>query len=34
MPGQYMHIVYITVGTGAILLAISKPVKKLMGNVE
>ena len=34
MPGQYMHIVYITVGTGAILLAISRPVKKLMGNIE
>ena len=34
MPGQYMHIVYITVGAGAILLAISRPVKKLMGNVE
>ncbi len=34
MPGQYMHIVYITVGTGAILLVLSRPVKKLMGNVE
>jgi POT family proton-dependent oligopeptide transporter len=34
MPGQYMHIVYITVGAGAILLVISRPVKKLMGNVE
>jgi proton-dependent oligopeptide transporter, POT family len=34
MPGQYMHIVYITVGAGAILLAISRPVKKLMGNIE
>jgi POT family proton-dependent oligopeptide transporter len=34
MPGQYMHIVYITVGAGVILLAISRPVKKLMGNVE
>jgi POT family proton-dependent oligopeptide transporter len=34
MPGQYMHIVYITVGAGAILLATSRPVKKLMGNVE
>jgi proton-dependent oligopeptide transporter, POT family len=34
MPGQYMHIVYITVGAGVVLLAISRPVKKLMGNVE
>ena len=34
MPGQYLHIVYFTVGLGAILLAISRPVKKLMGNIE
>ncbi|MEA3141429.1 MAG: proton-dependent oligopeptide transporter, family [Gammaproteobacteria bacterium] len=34
MPGQYMHIVYFSVGLGAILLIISRPVKKLMGNVE
>jgi POT family proton-dependent oligopeptide transporter len=34
MPGQYMHIVYFTVGVGAILLVISRPVKKLMGNIE
>jgi POT family proton-dependent oligopeptide transporter len=34
MPGQYMHIVYITVGAGAILLVLSRPVKKLMGNIE
>ncbi len=34
MPGQYMHIVYITMGAGAVLLLISRPVKKLMGNVE
>jgi proton-dependent oligopeptide transporter, POT family len=33
MPGQYMHIVYFSVGLGAVLLAISRPVKKLMGNV-
>ena len=33
-PGQYMHIVYFTVGVGAILLVISRPVKKLMGNIE
>jgi POT family proton-dependent oligopeptide transporter len=34
MPGQYMHIVYFSVGLGAILLVLSRPVKKLMGNVE
>jgi POT family proton-dependent oligopeptide transporter len=34
MPGQYMHIVYFTVGVGAVLLVLSRPVKKLMGNVE
>jgi len=34
MPGQYMHIVYFSVGLGAILLALSRPVKKLMGNVQ
>jgi POT family proton-dependent oligopeptide transporter len=33
MPGQYMHIVYFSVGLGAILLVLSRPVKKLMGNV-
>ena len=34
MPGQYMHIVYFSVGLGTILLALSRPVKKLMGNVH
>ena len=34
MPGQYMHIVYFSVGLGAILLVLSRPVKKLMGNVQ
>jgi proton-dependent oligopeptide transporter, POT family len=34
MPGQYMHIVYFAVGLGAVLLALSRPVKKLMGNVQ
>ena len=34
MPGQYMHIVYFLVGLGAVLLVLSRPVKKLMGNVE
>jgi POT family proton-dependent oligopeptide transporter len=33
MPGQYMHIVYFSVGLGAILLALSRPVKRLMGDV-
>jgi POT family proton-dependent oligopeptide transporter len=33
MPGQYMHIVYFAVGLGAVLLALSRPVKKLMGDV-
>ncbi|GAC1502343.1 MAG: peptide MFS transporter [Steroidobacteraceae bacterium] len=34
MPGQYMRIVYFSVGLGAILLGLSRPVKKLMGNVQ
>jgi POT family proton-dependent oligopeptide transporter len=34
MPGQYMRIVYFSVGLGALLLLISRPVKKLMGDVE
>jgi proton-dependent oligopeptide transporter, POT family len=34
MPGQYMHIVYFAMGLGAILLALSRPVKKLMGDVQ
>ncbi len=34
MPGQYMHIVYFAVGLGAVLLALSRPVKKLMGRVQ
>ncbi len=34
MPGQYMHIVYFAVGLGAVLLALSRPVKKLMGAVQ
>jgi POT family proton-dependent oligopeptide transporter len=34
MPGQYMHIVYFTVGLGAVLLALSRPVKKLMGDLQ
>jgi POT family proton-dependent oligopeptide transporter len=34
MPGQYMRIVYFSVGLGAVLLILSRPVKKLMGNVQ
>jgi POT family proton-dependent oligopeptide transporter len=34
MPGQYMRIVYFSVGLGAVLLILSRPVKKLMGNVR
>jgi POT family proton-dependent oligopeptide transporter len=34
MPGQYMHIVYFAVGLGAVLLALSRPVKNLMGDVQ
>ena len=33
MPGQYLHIVYFSVGLGAVLLVLSRPVKKLMGGV-
>jgi POT family proton-dependent oligopeptide transporter len=34
MPGQYMHIVYFSVGLGAVLFILSRPVKKLMGNIQ
>jgi POT family proton-dependent oligopeptide transporter len=34
MPGQYMHIVYFAVGLGVVLLALSWPVRKLMGSVQ
>jgi POT family proton-dependent oligopeptide transporter len=34
MPGQYMHIVYFALGLGAVLLALSRPVRKLMGDVR
>ena len=33
MPGQYLHIFYFSVGLGAVLLALSRPVKKLMGDI-
>jgi proton-dependent oligopeptide transporter, POT family len=34
MPVQYLHIVYFAVGLGAVLLALSRPVKKWMGDVQ
>jgi len=34
MPDQYMMIVYTVVGAGVVLLLLSKPIKKLMGNVH
>jgi proton-dependent oligopeptide transporter, POT family len=34
MPGQYLHIVYFAVGLGAVLLILSRPVKRLMGDIE
>jgi POT family proton-dependent oligopeptide transporter len=34
MPGQYMLIVYFAVGLGAVLLVLSRPVKRLMGTIE
>jgi POT family proton-dependent oligopeptide transporter len=34
MPGQYMHIVYFAVGLGAVLLILSRPVKRLMGDIQ
>jgi POT family proton-dependent oligopeptide transporter len=34
MPGQYLHIVYFSVGLGVALLILSRPVKKFMGSVQ
>jgi POT family proton-dependent oligopeptide transporter len=34
MPGQFMQFVYFAVGAGIVLLLLSKPVKKLMGDVK
>ncbi len=34
MPGQYLRIVYFAVGLGALLLILSRPVKRLMGDVK
>jgi POT family proton-dependent oligopeptide transporter len=34
MPDQYMMIVYTAVGAGVLLLLLSRPIRKLMGNVH
>jgi proton-dependent oligopeptide transporter, POT family len=34
MPGQYLIIVFTALGSGLLLLLLSKPIKKLMGNVH
>jgi len=34
MPGQYLHIACSSLGLGAVLLILSRPVKKLMGNIQ
>jgi proton-dependent oligopeptide transporter, POT family len=34
MPQQYLMIVATTVGTGLLLLVLSKPIRKMMGNVH
>jgi POT family proton-dependent oligopeptide transporter len=34
MPAQYMQIFYFSVGLGTVLLVLSRPVKKLMGDVQ
>ena len=34
MPDQYMMIVFTVVGAGLLLLLLSKPIRKLMGNVH
>jgi POT family proton-dependent oligopeptide transporter len=34
MPGQYLRIVYFAMGLGAVLLILSRPVKRLMTNIE
>ena len=34
MPGQYMSIVCFSVGLGALLLILSRPVKRLMGGIQ
>lgn len=34
MPDQYMLIVMISIGAGIVLMLITKPIRKLMGNVR
>lgn len=34
MPDQYMMIIYTAIGAGVLLLLLSKPIRKLMGNVH
>jgi len=34
MPSQYLHIVYFAIGSGVVLLLLSRPVKRLMGRVQ
>jgi POT family proton-dependent oligopeptide transporter len=34
MPAQYLQIVYFSIGLGVLLLLLSGPVKRLMGNVQ
>ncbi|MDO9552835.1 MULTISPECIES: peptide MFS transporter [Rhodonellum] len=34
MPDQYMMIIYTAIGAGVVLLLLSKPIRKLMGNVH
>jgi dipeptide/tripeptide permease len=34
MPGQFLRIVLITVGTGLVLLVLSRPIKRLIGDIR
>jgi POT family proton-dependent oligopeptide transporter len=34
MPGQYLHIVYFSVGLGLVLLVTARPIKNLMGQIH
>jgi POT family proton-dependent oligopeptide transporter len=34
MPGQYIIIVMTALGAGMLLLLLSKPIRRLMGNVH
>ena len=33
-PGLYIQIILMTAGPGLLLLLVSKPIKKLMGNIQ